>query len=187
MEMMTHPPLLWVQTWKKRWFVLTAGIEGQEEAKLQYFPSQKASDLRLLLTRAWLTTSTSFRVQDTEALGTIMIGERTKVARTADDRFEINTLERTYFLITSGEEDCTQWVDILNYIVGDRGTTDGSLEDAYMMQVGFRGWTFFLTLGLNPLPRLPDFGVPRSTNRLPQDLQANILCPGRAEDLLLYR
>jgi hypothetical protein len=71
--------------------------------------------------------------QDTDVLGTVVVGERVKVKRTADDRFEINTPQRTYFLLTSTEEDCTEWVDILNYVVGER--EGGNLEDAYMMSV----------------------------------------------------
>lgn len=69
------------------------------------------------------------------ALGTATIGERTKVSRTADDRFEINTPERTYFLITSTEADCTQWVDIINFVLGERGESEGGLENAFMLQV----------------------------------------------------
>ena len=66
----------------------------------------------------------------------MFIGDRAKIKRTADDRFEINTPQRTYFLLTSSEADCTEWVDILNYIIGER-SEEGSLEDAYMMHVSF--------------------------------------------------
>jgi len=67
-------------------------------------------------------------------LGTIIINSKVKVRQTSETRFELDTLNRTYFLYAPTEDDCIEWVDILNYIVGER-VTEGSLEDAFMLKV----------------------------------------------------
>ena len=97
-------------------------------------------------------------------------------------------------MLTSSEADCTEWVDILNYVIGERNE-EGSLEDAYMMHVSFSLSLPFLErrpCGRNPqttnetITKNTALGISEHAGGIAEGPQGDVLCLGCQTHLLLY-
>lgn len=100
------------KSWKKRWFVLAAGA-GDEGHTLSYYKNEK--DMKT-------------------PLGVIQINGNVRTKRVSMERFELDSETRTYFLIAQDEEDCVEWINILDYLIDSQASTSTGLEDAIMLK-----------------------------------------------------